>query len=123
MTLLPDKIWFRKTRHAIEGRLEFPKEMSCIDTSKLSFDQELLIREKIKDRIMADIFGEMPNTSMAIIRHLSRLEKELIAKGDKASADKTAICIALVSSLYDQMIVNRPTRANLPDNYREFVES
>lgn len=121
MRTTPNRIWFRKTAHSIEGRIEYHKEVNCINTEKIPFDQELKIREQIKDDIMANIFGQMPRTCLTIIKNLSMLEQSLNDAGMTLQAKRATNTIALVSSLHDQMVVQRPTDENIPDHFDEVL--
>ncbi len=108
MRTTPDLIWFKKDRHTIEGRIEFSKEVPCLDAAKISFRQELKIRESIKAEIMASMYGQMPGTCMTVMRHIRKVEEELSERGDVKLAAKLASAIALVSSIREQMVVPRP---------------
>lgn len=103
-----DRIWFKKSRHSIEGRIEFIKEVKCLNSEQLPFIQELQIRERIKDEIFREIYGQMPRTAKTIQRHIKKVEEELRAKGETKLANKLASAAALVLSLEEQMEVARP---------------
>lgn len=117
MKTTQDRIWFKKTRHSIEGRIEFAKEINCLDAGAIPFQQELQIREQIKDDVYLAMFGQLPRTCLTVIRHLSKVEAELREKGERHMAAKLAASIALVGSMHSQMTVSRPEEKARPDNY------
>lgn len=103
-----DRIWFRKDRHSIEGQIEFRKEVKCLNSEQIPFIQELQIRERIKDEIFREIYGQMPRTCKTIMRHIRTVEEALREKGETKLANKLASANALVSSIEEQMNVFRP---------------
>ncbi len=117
MKTTQDRIWFKKTRHSIEGRLEFSKEIQCLDANAIPFQQELQIREQIKDDIYRGMFGQLPSTCLTVIRHLATVEADLRERGEKHMAAKLAASIALVGAMHSQMVISRPDEAARPDNY------
>lgn len=103
-----DRIWFKKTRHSIEGRIEFHKEVACLNSGQLPFDQELKIKERIKDEIFREIYGQMPMTCAATIRHIDRVRDELVKNKELKLANQLTCAIALVETVMEQMKVLRP---------------
>lgn len=115
MRTTQDRIWFKKSRHSIEGRIEFANEIKCLNSGALDFGQELQIREQIKDEIFRNMFGQMPRTCQTIIKHLHKVEKELREENKTLLANRIASSIALVASLQDQMTVQRPVEVETDD--------
>ena len=108
MFQMQDKIWFVNGNYKLSASITFSAEISVLQKGSVPFDQNLKMREYLKDEIYTEVYSHMPQTCKTILKHIKRCEFEMREKGEKILANKLGSSAALVGSLIDQMTVQRP---------------
>lgn len=118
MRSLADRVWFKKSQHKFIGRIEFCKEVMCLDSNKIAISQELSICDQIKEDILHDIFGELPAHCAALVRQLSEASKTFAAIEDAQLRQQLAKVAELAQAVCDEVGWPHPATSELKEMQR-----